>query len=87
MFASRTIPRHLARGVVGIGALGGAAAITPAYPLVWVVALPVAMVAFRGCPMCWAVGLAETVLAKARGTPNAGTGTPRSEDAKLLGRG
>jgi hypothetical protein len=67
MFGSRTIARHIARGTVGFGAVAGAVALTPAQPLVWLVAIPVAALAFRGCPMCWTVGLAETVAARVRG--------------------
>lgn len=71
MFASRTIAEHIARGIIGVGALAGAVAWTGSQPLVWLVAAPVALVAFRGCPMCWTVGLVETVVAAARGRPAA----------------
>lgn len=60
-FASASLPRHLARGVVGFGALTGAVAVLPfAWPVA-VLLVPVALVALRGCPMCWAIGLAQTV--------------------------
>ena len=64
-FASRTVPEHLLRGI---------AAAALAVFAVWMLASPgllsgaLALAAFvgavfllRGCPMCWLVGLAETV--------------------------
>jgi hypothetical protein len=33
-------------------------------------ALPVALLAFRGCPMCWTLGLVETVIARVQGRPS-----------------
>lgn len=66
MFASRSVSGHLVRGVIGLGALTGAvvfaSALWPALLL-----LPVALVALRGCPMCWTVGLVETIVAGVRG--------------------
>jgi hypothetical protein len=62
LFGSRTILGHLVRGIVGIGALVAASLVSGSYPAVWVVAIPIALIAFRGCPMCWTVGLAETVI-------------------------
>ena len=67
MLASRTIVEHLARGIIGAGALAGAAVWTASYPFLWLLAIPVALVAFRGCPMCWTMGLVETVIAQVRG--------------------
>lgn len=66
MFASRSIAEHLVRGVVGLGTFAAAMVLAPSHP--WALAfLPVAFVALRGCPMCWTVGLVETVAAKLRG--------------------
>ncbi len=67
MFASKTLGEHLVRGVVGVGALACAVAFGG---LVWpvFVLLPVALVALRGCPACWTIGLVQTVWAKVRGT-------------------
>jgi hypothetical protein len=66
MFASKSIGEHLLRGAVGAGAV--VAAVTLADrgwpPLVL---LPLALLALRGCPMCWTVGLVETVWARFRG--------------------
>lgn len=66
MFASRTVTEHLARGAVGLGAFAAAMVLAPSHP--WALALlPLAFVALRGCPMCWTLGLIETVAAKLRG--------------------
>ncbi|WP_437963887.1 hypothetical protein WMF04_29680 [Sorangium sp. So ce260] len=67
MFASKSLVAHVARGVIGFGAL--AAAVLLARDLLWLslALLPVALVALRGCPMCWTVGLIQTVAARARG--------------------
>ncbi|GAA2095733.1 hypothetical protein GCM10009801_64830 [Streptomyces albiaxialis] len=53
--------RHLVRGAVGFGALAGSFALLPAVGPVGLALLPVGVLALRGCPMCWAVGLAQTV--------------------------
>jgi hypothetical protein len=60
-FASSSLPRHLVRGVVGFGALVGSVVLVP---VIWPVSLALAAVgvlAFRGCPTCWAIGLAQTI--------------------------
>jgi hypothetical protein len=66
-FASRSVGVHLARGAVGAGAFAAAIVLGPAQPFVAVAALVVALVALRGCPMCWTLGLIETVYARATG--------------------
>ncbi|MFI1285267.1 hypothetical protein ACH4U5_31700 [Streptomyces sp. NPDC020858] len=60
-FASASVPRHLARGAVGFGALIAALALLPAFGPATLLLAPVGLVALRGCPMCWAIGLAQTV--------------------------
>jgi hypothetical protein len=67
VFASKSLAAHLARGAIGLVAL--AAAAFPARVSLWapVALLPVALVALRGCPMCWTVGLIQTIAARARG--------------------
>jgi hypothetical protein len=67
MFASKTLVEHLARGFVGLGALWLAWRLTDESLLFAVVLLPVALFALRGCPMCWLMGLGETLLAKLSG--------------------
>ncbi|MFJ6484917.1 MULTISPECIES: hypothetical protein [unclassified Streptomyces] len=60
-FASSSLPRHLLRGAVGLGALVGAFALLPLYGPITLALAPVGLVALRGCPMCWAIGLAQTL--------------------------
>jgi hypothetical protein len=69
MFASRGILEHLARGVVGLAALFVAAMFGTSHPWWSLLAMPVALVALRGCPMCWTIGLFQTVVARVRGRP------------------
>jgi hypothetical protein len=67
MFASKSIGLHLARGVVGLAAIAAAMAIASSHPWVAVGLLPFAFFALRGCPMCWTLGLIQTVQARLRG--------------------
>ncbi|MFI9151312.1 hypothetical protein [Streptomyces sp. NPDC053367] len=62
-FASASVPRHLARGAVGFGALVASLALLPVVGPASLLLAPVGLVALRGCPMCWAIGLMETVSA------------------------
>ena len=67
MFASRTLVEHLARGALGLGALALSVALGTDAPWLLALTLPVALLALRGCPMCWTVGLIETLVAKLQG--------------------
>ncbi|MGZ9930696.1 hypothetical protein ACXNSR_12445 [Streptomyces sp. NC-S4] len=60
-FASSSLPRHLLRGAVGLGALIGAFALLPFYGPATLLLAPLGLVALRGCPMCWVIGLAQTL--------------------------
>ncbi|MCX5378622.1 hypothetical protein [Streptomyces sp. NBC_00091] len=60
-FASSSLPRHLVRGAIGFGGLIGSVALIPATGPVSLLLLPVGVLALRGCPMCWAIGLIQTV--------------------------
>ncbi|MFI8288411.1 hypothetical protein ACIGBL_04605 [Streptomyces sp. NPDC085614] len=60
-YASRSVPRHLARGAVGFGLIIGSIALVPVAGPATLLAAPLALIAFRGCPTCWMVGLAQTV--------------------------
>ncbi|MFI7005446.1 hypothetical protein [Streptomyces sp. NPDC050145] len=60
-FASKTVPRHLARGAIGFGLIAGSIALVPAFGPATLLAAPLALIAFRGCPTCWMVGLAQTI--------------------------
>lgn len=65
MFASSTLAGHLLRGVVGIGAIWLAIDFS-ASPWLSLGLGVFALLAFRGCPMCWTIGLVETVRARFR---------------------
>ncbi|MEU9234083.1 hypothetical protein [Streptomyces subrutilus] len=60
-FASRSVPRHLARGAIGFGLIIGSLALVPVAGPAALLAAPLALIAFRGCPTCWMVGLAQTI--------------------------
>ncbi|MFI9510073.1 hypothetical protein [Nocardia sp. NPDC052566] len=60
-FASSSVPRHMARGALGFGALAAAFALLPVFGAVSLLLAPIGLVALRGCPMCWAIGLLETI--------------------------
>ncbi|TMR23249.1 hypothetical protein ETD86_09105 [Nonomuraea turkmeniaca] len=60
-FASSSLPRHLVRGVVGFGALAGSVALIPVIGPISLLLAVVGVLAFRGCPTCWAIGLAQTI--------------------------
>ncbi len=60
MFASKSLPIHLLRGIGGFAALG-LAIVTIQF--IWPVLLlvPIGLFLLRGCPMCWTMGLIETI--------------------------
>ncbi|MEV8535225.1 hypothetical protein [Streptomyces sp. NPDC051211] len=60
-FASKSVPRHLARGAIGFGLIIGSIALVPLAGPATLLAAPLALIAFRGCPTCWMVGLAQTI--------------------------
>jgi hypothetical protein len=61
--ASTSLASHLAWGAIGFGLIGSAFALTARVgPVALLFALP-GLVALRGCPTCWIVGLIETVSA------------------------
>ncbi len=60
-FASTSVPRHLARGAIGFGLIVGSLALMPVAGPATLLAAPLALIAFRGCPTCWMVGLAQTI--------------------------
>lgn len=53
----RALCTWLVRGVIGLALL--AVAVSTGESLVAIPALLVALLAFRGCPMCWVFGLYE----------------------------
>ncbi|WP_438022182.1 hypothetical protein [Sorangium sp. So ce233] len=64
MFASKSLVEHVARGLLGLGAFAASALLAPAHPWAALALLPVGLVALRGCPMCWTLGLIQTVMAR-----------------------
>ncbi len=66
MFSSRTILEHVIRGVVGFGSVVVIVLISrhfgPVQLLISLALVGIALFAWRGCPMCWAVGLLDTIL-------------------------
>jgi hypothetical protein len=62
-FASTSVARHLARGVVGFALIGAAFALAAGgKPIALALVVPGAL-ALRGCPTCWLVGLMQTISA------------------------
>ena len=60
LFASRSVPEHLVRGGIGLPVLVATVVLVPWWgPLALLLAVP-AVVLLRGCPGCWAMGLAQT---------------------------
>lgn len=61
IFASRSINEHVLRGAIGLGALWAAIAVASTYAWASLALGVVMLIAFRGCPICWTIGLAETI--------------------------
>jgi hypothetical protein len=61
LFASQSLPAHLIRGAVGFGIIAAALALIPSIGWPALLALPAGLLALRGCPACWAIGLAQTI--------------------------
>lgn len=59
MFASPTLREHVARGMIGIGAM--ALAFASGQLVLMIPLVIIGLVALRGCPMCWTIGLLETL--------------------------
>ena len=60
-FASRSVWEHLLRGTAGITALVMAIRVGSEHPVAALGLGIFALAAFRGCPLCWTVGLFDTV--------------------------
>jgi hypothetical protein len=61
MFASRTVIGHLMRGGIAAALIAWALLHQASDPAFAMVAILLAIVAMRGCPMCWTLGLVETI--------------------------
>jgi hypothetical protein len=63
VFASSSVPRHLMRGALGFGLIAVAFALVASHGPVALLLAPIGVVALRGCPTCWIVGLVQTISA------------------------
>ncbi len=63
-FGNRTIKLHLLKGFLGMTAL--AVSLDTINAKLWpsVVLLPLSLYLLRGCPVCWTLGLIETIVMK-----------------------
>jgi hypothetical protein len=60
-FVSKSLAEHLFRGAVGITAILYAFKIGNVHPLASLLLGGIALLSFRGCPMCWITGLIGTI--------------------------
>ena len=68
MFGSALLGAHLMRGAAAAALLAWAIVQQTAHPFLSLGAGVAALVALRGCPMCWTVGLVETLSQGRRGS-------------------
>jgi len=61
MFASKTIAGHLVRGLIAAALIAWAWGHQSSAPGFAALAGIAALVAMRGCPLCWTMGLFETI--------------------------
>lgn len=61
LLATRTLTGHLIRGAVAFALLYVAIEHQHVHPVASLSAGLLALVAMRGCPVCWTIGLAETI--------------------------
>lgn len=60
-FASRSGAEHLLRGVIGVGALALGVWVARDHPWMSIALGGITILAWRGCPLCWTVGLWQTL--------------------------
>jgi hypothetical protein len=60
-FGSKTIAGHLLRGAAAVALFAFAIRVGSAQPALSIIAGIGAIVMLRGCPMCWTLGLIETI--------------------------
>ena len=63
-FASKTLVEHIARGVIGISAFVTAMVVAVDHPFIAVACVAIALVALRGCPTCWTIGLIQALMGR-----------------------
>ena len=66
MFCNTSITRHLLRGAVAFGLLLAALSPTELPTLLRSAAAGGAFLLMRGCPMCWLLGLFESIARRAK---------------------
>ena len=66
LFGSAHLGAHLLRGATAAALVYWAVSHQEAHPIGTLLAGLAALVALRGCPMCWTVGLIETLAARRR---------------------
>ena len=59
-FASRTLTEHVVRGVLGVVLVAFAVVSAQDHPWALLALVP-AVLAWRGCPTCWLLGLGQTL--------------------------
>ncbi len=65
-FASASVARHLLRGTLGMVAIIAAIRVAPESAAASLILAALALLALRGCPSCWMLGLIETISARRR---------------------
>ena len=65
-FASKSIMEHLLRGAAAAAFVSLAIMTNTSMPAIALLAALGALVMLRGCPMCWTMGLIETVARRFR---------------------
>jgi len=80
-FGSSSVATHLLRGAGGLAAL--MLAMQAERLSIWLalVLLPVALWLFRGCPVCWTVGLFETLAHRVLARHESLAGEPAEREA------
>ncbi len=66
LFATKTLGGHLIRGVIAVALIYVAIERQHANPVWAVLAGLLALVAMRGCPVCWTIGLIENIQQRLR---------------------
>jgi hypothetical protein len=66
MFASRTLAEHVVRGLLGLVLVAFAVVSAQDHPWALLALVP-AVVAWRGCPTCWLMGLGQTLTRRRDG--------------------
>ena len=61
LFATQTLTGHVIRGAVAFALLYFAIEQQRLHPVASLLAGLLALVAMRGCPVCWTIGLVETI--------------------------